>query len=510
VALAAIPSSLMVSVTTYLSTDLAAIPLLWIIPLAIYLLTFILVFATRPPVPHWLMVRALPIVLLPLVIVLIVRATDPLALLLPLHLGVFAVVTMVAHGELARDRPDPRHLTEFYLWVSVGGVIGGIFNALLAPLLFNSVAEYPITLILACLLMPRLGELPAALRQRRWDALVPLAAGLVMFAGAAFVLRPGGGGISPGGAVVLGAATLLCFISSRRPLRFGLAVAAVLLGNMFGAALGGQGGTRVLYANRSFFGINRVIADAQSGEHILFHGSTLHGVQKPAAAAKDTPLAYYYPSGPIGQIFAATADRPAIDDVAVIGLGAGSLTCYATPAQRWTLYEIDPDVLRIAQDPQLFTYLTDCAAHAAVELGDARLAVQRAPAQAYDLMVLDAYSSDAIPVHLITREAVQLYLSKLSDGGLLAFHISNRHLDLEPVLENLARDSRLAALTLNDSDVSAADAAAGKWSSQWVVMARTPSVLVELGLGAGWVPLRSEPGNRVWTDDYSSIVQTLR
>ncbi|HYF64708.1 MAG TPA: hypothetical protein VD886_17920, partial [Herpetosiphonaceae bacterium] len=269
VALAAIPSSLMVSVTTYLSTDLAAIPLLWVIPLAIYLLTFILVFATRPPVPHWLMVRAMPIVLLPLVVVLIVRATDPLALLLPLHLGVFAVVTMVAHGELARDRPDPRHLTEFYLWVSLGGVIGGIFNALLAPLLFNSVAEYPITLVLACLLMPQIGTLPAALRHRRWDALLPLAAGLVMAAGAAFVVRPGGGSIAPAAAAVLGAAVMLCFISSRRPLRFGLAVAAVLLGNAVGAALGGQSGSRVLYAERSFFGISRVLADAQSGDHLL-------------------------------------------------------------------------------------------------------------------------------------------------------------------------------------------------------------------------------------------------
>ncbi|MBA3471455.1 MAG: fused MFS/spermidine synthase [Herpetosiphonaceae bacterium] len=510
IALAAVPSSLMISVTTYLSTDLAAIPLLWIIPLAIYLLTFILVFATRPPIPHWLMVRAMPIVLLPLLMVLIVRATGPLTLLLPLHLGVFAIVTMVAHGELARDRPNPRHLTEFYLWVSLGGVIGGIFNALLAPLLFNSVAEYPITLVLACLLMPQIGKLPALFSQRRWDVLLPIVAGLFITVGAVLILWPGWGGITPSGAIILGAATMLCFVSSRRPLRFGLTVAAVLLGNVLGSALSGQSDARILYAERSFFGISRVLADAQSGEHYLFHGSTLHGLQKRAAAARTTPLGYYYPSGPIGQIFAAAADRPAIDDVAVIGLGAGALTCYATPAQRWTIYEIDPDVLRIARDPQLFTYLADCAGPAAVELGDARLSLQRAPAQAYDLMVFDAYSSDAIPIHLVTREALHLYLSKLSSHGLLAFHISNRHLDLEPVLENLARDAGIAALTLADEDISEADAVAGKWPSQWVVMARTPAVLGELSLGPGWVPLRSKPGSRIWTDDYSSIVQTLR
>ena len=511
IVLSAVPSSLLVSVTTFLSTDLAAIPLLWIIPLAIYLLTFILVFASKPPIPQWLLVRALPILVLPLVVTIALQATDPLALLLPLHLVVFFVVTMVAHGELARDRPTPQHLTEFYLWMSFGGVLGGIFNALLAPLLFNSVAEYPITLVLACVVAPQLGAIPSMFKARRWDVLLPLAVALLVGGGIALTAWLGYANTPPGIALTFGLPTLLCFSLSRRPLRFGLGVAALLLASVWTTtALDQTTQGRMLYANRSFFGVNRVAYNAESDQHLLFHGSTLHGIQNGQPSLRDTPLSYYYPTGPIGQIFAATQRLPDLDSVAVVGLGAGSLACYRTPNQTWTFYEIDPVVVQIAQNPQYFTFLRDCTPQAAIELGDARLALHSAAANSYDVLVLDAYSSDAIPVHLITREALQLYLAKLSADGILTFHISNRHLDLEPVLADLARDAGLAALTLADDDVSDAEAQAGKQSSQWVVMARTPAALERLALNNRWVALRSEPNTAVWTDDYSSIVQTLR
>ena len=496
VLLALAPSSLMLSATTFISTDVEAIPLLWVIPLAVYLLTFVLVFARRPIVPHPLVVRALPIAVLALVVVLVKRANQPLLLIMGLHLAVFFVAAMVCHGELARDRPPPAHLTEFYLWLAVGGVVGGVLNALVAPLVFDTVAEYPLTLVLACLLAPgaRGGGRAQLVRDLALPGLVgAMAAGLML-------------GAPPGRAAVswltLVVPALLCFGFSRRPLRFGLGVGAILLaGTLHTSAQG-----KVIAARRSFFGVNRVTADAASRFHFLVHGHTLHGAQSLEPARRREPLAYYHPSGPIGQVFAALGDPPA---VAVVGLGAGALACYARPGEAWDLYEIDPLVERIARDPEYFTYLRDCLPEARVILGDARLSLSRA-ARRYDLIVLDAYSSDAIPVHLLTREALGLYLDRLAPAGVLAFHISNQHLDLEPVLADLARDAGLVALLQVDTHVTPAERAGGKLPSRWAVMARRPADLGALTSDARWAPPRVRADGRVWTDDFSSVLGVLR
>jgi hypothetical protein len=500
VLLGLVPSSLLLSVTTYITTDLAAIPLLWVLPLALYLLTFSLVFATRPLLPHRLMVRALPIVLLPLFITIIAGAAEPLQLLLPLHLVGFFVVAMVCHGELAADRPHPRYLTEFYLLMSLGGALGGSFNALLAPLIFTRVLEYPLALVLAGMLLPAL--IATAPQKRHLDLAMP--AGLLVLTATLIVVgqRMGVSG-QLGLAVMLGMPALVCFSFSRYPLRFGLGLAALLLaGILFDSGNGQQ-----LYAERTFFGLHRVLR-SDDGFHHLVHGSTRHGLQNLDPTLRQEPLGYYARSGPLGEIFGALDERAGLR-VAGVGMGTATIACYARPDQDWTFYEIDPAVVRIASDPSLFSYLSDCAPTAGIVLGDARLALDESMAQ-YDLLILDAYSSDAIPLHLITREALVLYSERLAPDGLLAFHISNRYLDLEPVLARLAQDAGLETLTRFDRAVTPEEAAMGKWQSNWLLMTRPDDIPPTLANSPHWRTAQVRPDTPLWSDDFASLLSALK
>lgn len=518
VLLALAPASLMVGITTYLSTDLAAVPLLWVIPLCLYLLTFILVFARRPPLPHALMCRAACVLIVAVAMLLAMRATEPIALLMVLHLLCFFAIAMVCHGELARDRPAPHYLGEFFTLMSLGGVLGGAFNALLAPALFTTLAEYPITLVLACLLIPAIAaRVPAQSSAARGAGVrrppstlrtldVALPAGLAL----GLLLLANGCGRSPDHVehlpplLLFGLPALVCYGFSQRPVRFALGIGALLVA---GALYPGDRG-RVEYAERSFFGIHTVTGDAAGRFRQLIHGHTLHGRQSLNPALRREPASYYSRSGPIGQVFKAMP-RVGARPVGVVGLGVGSLACYAAPGEDWTFYEIDPVVARIARDPRYFTFLADCRARVQVVLGDARLSLAEAPRQHFGLLVQDAYSSDSIPVHLLTREALRLYLEKLAPGGLLAFHISNRHLDLKPVLAGLASDARLTGLVQDDESVSTGDGELGKTPSTWVVMARRESDLTPLVDDARWQKLSAPPGARVWTDSYSSILSVL-
>ena len=519
--LAFVPSGLMLSVTTYISTDIAAVPLMWVIPLALYLLTFVLVFASKPPLPHGLMVRALPFVLLPLIVILAAHLTETTLPLIFLHLLAFFVVAMVCHGEIARDRPNPRHLTQFYLWISLGGVLGGVFNALLAPVIFSSVWEYPLTLVMAGLLLPlakpadQPGRRPNPRpnwqpdvkdkRQRLLDWGLPLAL-LLIIGGVLLVLKVQDLPLDPTLLVVIfGLPALICLSFVRRPLRFGLGIAAIVLVSVIYVG----GGGRLLYAGRSFFGVYRVIDFYAQDYHLFYHGATLHGLQSTDPARRKEPLGYFYSSGPLGQVFTALNEKLAGRKVAVIGLGAGSIACYAQPGQRWTFYEIDPTVEQIARDPRYFTYLQDCAPDANVVLGDGRLSLAPAPPGEYDLLILDAYNSDALPIHLITREALQLYLSKLAPEGVLVFNITNTHLDLEPVLAGLAQDSGLISRTQDDAYIEPDEAELGKINSKWLVMARTLADLGPLASDSKWLPAHARPGMPVWTDDFSSLLSVL-
>jgi len=505
--LAFVPCSLMLSVTTYITTEVAPIPLLWVIPLGIYLLTFILVFAKRQLVSHTWMVRALPVAVLLLVILLTRTLTaEPSQLLgwsIALnYVGLF-IVAMVCHGELAKDRPATPHLTEFYLWISVGGVLGGMFNALLSPLIFPTVIEYPITLLLACLLLPGRTVQPAGRRAIAWDVAWPMLLGLFTAGLIRFVAR---GPLSlPALVLVFGLPSVLCLSFMRRPLRFTLGVLALLLA----ITLTLRPGIRTPLVARSFFGVHRVdLFPGNEHIHIFRHGTTMHGMQSLEPRQRRIPLLYFTRSGPLGQTMA-MLPAELKQQVAVLGLGAGTLACYAEAGQRWTFYEIDPLVERVARDPQYFTYLQDCPAELSVILGDGRLSLQHATDGEFGVIILDAYSSDTPPLHLLTREALALYMRKLRPDGVLLFNITNRHLDLEPVLANLARDAGLLALCNHDSAPIEEFYRSGKMPSSWIVMSRQSQRLTPLAQDSHWQPARTQQGVGTWTDDYTSLFRVF-
>jgi len=506
VALAFVNSSLMLGVTTALTTDIPAIPFLWVLPLALYLLSFTLVFARKPILSRRWLIRRLPFLILASTIPMVSKATLPLLILVALDLVTLFAVAMVCHGELARTRPSTSHLTEFYLWISVGGVLGGIFNALVAPLVFTSVVEFPLVLVLAALLRPPVDVVKDTPRARKLDFVLPLVLGLCA---SGVILALQAMGLKPGrtlNILVFGYSMVWCLSFGKRPVRFALGLAALLLAS---TAYTGPFG-HILRTERSFFGVYRVTDDDDRKYRMLFHGGTIQGVQSLDPARRHEPLSYYTRTGPIGQVFAALTGDVAESEVAIVGLGVGSMACYFRPSQHFTVYEIDPAVKEIAENSRYFTFVRDCAPLLRVVLGDARLSLREAPDHHYGLMILDAFSGDSIPMHLLTREAVRLYLDKLAPGGVLAFHISNLHLDLRPVLDNLARDAGLMCLFNNDVRISTADVKNGKFPSVWAVMAHSSGDLRQLSWDVRWKPLPHKQSGKVWTDDFSSIVSIIR
>jgi hypothetical protein len=492
VLLSAIPASLLSGVTSHLTADIASIPLLWVLPLGLYLLTFTLCFTSKPPLSPALASRTL---VLPVAIGVIMQAAGtatPTWLALLAGLTSFFLGATLCHGLLAEDRPRPARLTEFFLLVSVGGVIGGAFNALLAPLLFPGLVEYPLALVLLCLVRP-----PTA-PQASWPRDLLFASALAGATAALSYLVPPWLGRTDQltvGLIFL-PPVLLTYRELARSRRFALGMAAVLLGSLFFRGQYGQTLTR----HRSFYSALRVTTDNERKYHQLVHGNTIHGRQSLDPRGRQTPRGYYYPGGPLGDLFALSRGPR----VAVVGLGIGEMAAYARPGERWTFYEIDPLVARIARDASFFTYLQDAGARGAeqrVELGDARQRLALAQPHSVDLLVLDAFSSDAIPTHLLTREALALYLTRVAPGGLLAFHVSNRFLDVRPVLAALAAD---AALDLRCRDARAL-------SEDQLADGAAPSVWCAASAGAmalppSWAPV--QPG-KLWTDEQSSILPLL-
>lgn len=499
VLLALAPSSLLLGVTEFITTDIAAVPLLWVVPLALYLSTFCLTFAPRPLVRLDSMVRAQPFFILALAILFLWGSQSEGPWVIPLHLLTFFVTAMVCHGELAQSRPPTANLTEFYLWIAVGGVLGGLFNAVVAPLAFKKVVEYPLAIVLACLLRP--GRNDDQRHSRLLDFGLPLALGLVLFAVVQVFSNR-----TVGLLLTISCLTvMLCYSFANRPLRFGLGVAVIML---VGTLIGSRG-FGLIHGERSFFGVLQVMSDPDRDYHLLYHGSTLHGAQSIDPARQREPLTYFCPRGPVGQVFEAFNEADTPREVAILGLGTGSLACYASVGQHWTFYEIDPAVERLARDSRYFTYLRDCPAKLEVILGDARLSLARAPDHRYGLIFFDAFSSDAVPTHLIDREAIKLYLDKLADGGLMVFNISNRYLDLQPVLANLAQDQGLVALVQRHL-VTEAEQDAYYLNSMWVVMARRQDDLGRLAKNGAWQPVHGKPGARLWTDDFSDVFSALK
>jgi SAM-dependent methyltransferase len=494
VALAFIPSSLLLSVTTFITTDVAPVPLLWVVPLSLYLFTFTLAFASRPPIPHRWVVAALPVAITVVAMLMMHSWTRKPVLVIPIHLLAFFVIALACHGELARRRPAVTHLTDFYLWIAVGGVLGGIFNVLVAPVVFSRMHEYAIVLAVACLALPWPEE-----RATRRQVIANLLRTAGLVAAMVLVSRSEIPGIPRWMMLPLAVTTLVLVraLVGRQPLFLALCVAAALA-IQTAIVLSGEA---TLLAHRSFYGRYAVLDVKQQGGdyHALYHGSTLHGAQ--SLRHPRDPLTYYHRKGPLGQIFAATAEKAGRRRVAVVGLGTGTVAAYGNAGETWTFYEIDPGIVEIARDPRYFTYLRDSPARVGVVLGDARLSLARAPAQAYDLIIVDAFNSDAIPVHLLTREALGVYLDKLAPGGIIALHLSNRYLELEPVVAALARErglrARVGMATLSGYFLSA---------STWAAVARSDEDFGPLAADSHWFTAKPARGIPAWTDDYSSLL----
>jgi SAM-dependent methyltransferase len=500
--LAAVPSSLLLSVTSYLTTDVVALPLLWVVPLALYLLTFILAFARRTFVSPRRVVWIQAMFLVPIAAEMFMRTEASAPILVPLHVCAFFATALMCHQTLARSRPPAARSTEFYLYVAAGGALGGLFNVFAAPLIFRSLLEYPIGLIAATLLRPAPEDAqPTTPRARRLDLVLPIALGALLLAGvrAAHAMEAHAGAKAGLIAliVLLTAAAVTAYSFRWRPLRFGLALAAI----MASGATYAKGASRTLYTVRSFYGAHKVILEPPA-MLTLWHGNTAHGAQDLAPARRREPLTYFHPTGPIGGVMAAWQGRPQRRRVGLVGLGAGSLAAYADPGERWTFYEIDPAVIDIARDRDLFTFLADARAAVDVVPGDGRLSLTAVPDATFGMLVFDAFSSDAVPAHLLTREAFALYLRKLGPGGVIAVHVSNRYLDLGSIVAGNAAALGLSARVRFDTPTDA-EASAGKRASHWMVVGRTTDDLAPLAADPRWtVPGPCGPG---WTDDASNV-----
>jgi len=501
IALAFVPSSLMLGVTNYLTTDIASLPLLWVVPLAIYLFTLVLAFSRRQLFSLRSLTVVLPAITVLFLFVYFSRISIEPSWMVGISLIYFFIAALTCHTRVAALRPGPKHLTEFYLWFSLGGVLGGIFNAVLAPLIFTSVVEYPLIVLLACLLLPGGPGEPGSMKLSWKDYVKPIAilTGTVALAIAVNNLAPRS---LTGLLVVLALPMILAYTSRRQPLIFVLCIAGVIVGSTLVSV-----DNRTLHVERNFFGVLRVTSNADDSMHAIFHDSTIHGREFTAPERRCDPISYFHREGPLGYVFAAFRASPAPRNVAVVGLGAGAIFAYAVPAENWTYYEINPAVVDIARDKRYFSYVGECAqVPFNVILGDARLRLREAKDATYGMIVIDAFSSDAIPVHLITRQALDLYLSKLAPNGLLVFHISNRNLDLKPVVADLAKSRNLTGVYFGDP---VSDPVKAKDPSAWVVMTgkeADASALLKSPIASGL----TADGEHLWTDDFSNILSVFR
>ncbi len=518
--LAALPSSLMLGVTTHVSTDLAPVPLLWVVPLALYLTSFILVFARWPDEIHWLVGRVTPVLLLFAVLSLLLGAAEPFGVVAGLHIGAFFGVCLICHGELARDRPPPEHLTAFYFWLSLGGVTGGLFNALVSPIIFHrlGMVEYPLALILAATVRPREHGNSNLRTLKLADAgfvvaLLTLTICLVLVVPNyvsipvdsdnpdAFVARLLRGGL------MFGIPAAAAFALVRRPVRYALSLAALFVAWTFDPGLLGE----TLHMERNFFGVVRVTRSPDGRFIRLIHGTTMHGQQRADEPGRPRPMTYYHEKGPVGSLFSCLPSDK-IKRVGVVGLGTGAVAYYAKPGQRWTFFEIDPAVVRIANDPAYFRFLSTCQGDSCnVILGDARRQIARIPDGTFDLVMLDGFCSDAIPVHLLTREAFGLYFQKLTPHGVLAVHISNVHLDLPPLVARLAADHDPSLLVRYWHNIASEDERLdGKTDSQWMVLARNETDIGKMAKNTShWEKVKVVPGP-VWRDDFANLLRVWK
>jgi len=502
VVLAAVPSALLISVTSHISTDIAAAPFMWVIPLALYLVTFVIVFSTRPILRHNWMIAIEPMFIVALAGVMVLDIRSYMFALLALNVATFFVITMVCHGELSRSRPAPQHLTAFYMWMSAGGVIGGIFAGLIAPNVFSSVIEYPALIVLAILCRPGL-VMPTDTRTR----LLWLGAAAVV----AVVAFPGltERYVTDEKAFnwTIGAMLVAAGLVSREPLPFAAVTAVVFV---IGTAY--KPDSEVRETMRSFFGVHKITETADGQYRVFLHGTTIHGAERLRDDAGEPitgpppMISYYHVNSPMGVTVKAMRERVGGPiKVAVVGLGTGTFACFSQPGDMFKFYEIDASVEKLARDASRFRYIKECAPDIPVVLGDARLTLAESP-DTYDLIVLDAFSSDAIPIHLMTREAMATYVSKLAPGGIVIMHVSNRHMELGSVVAGIAHANGLVSRINSRAAREDEDDAKYIFTSTVVISARQDTDFGALLEDSDWTIIEPPAGQRIWTDDYSNVI----
>jgi hypothetical protein len=504
--LAAVPSGLLIAVTAHISTDVAAAPLLWVLPLSLYLLTWVLVFQSRPLLPHKWVLLAQPVAIAGVIVLLAVGGEQNLMLTLGGHQLCFFVIAMACHGELARTRPAAKYLTGFYVALSFGGMIGGLFAGLIAPNVFSWVAEYPILIVLAALCRPFESERWPRLSHVIWPLVVVLALVLIVpsqMKGTVFNWFEEHRVDVVGGVAVFGLLLALVFNTARLKLAAVAALALVLI-RIYPAEDG-----RVDTV-RSFFGVHKILTTPHGNYHVLMHGTTIHGAEKilnnngTPIEERPEPITYYHKDGGIGQAITAMRERKGTPlRVAVIGLGSGTLACASEPGETWKFFEIDQSMVDTARDPKYFTYIEKCQPDLKPVIGDARLTFAREPSGIYDLIIVDAYSSDAIPIHLATKEAMAIYKDKLAPQGAVVMHVSNRHLELASVVVGIADANGLKSWVYNE-DSGRDDEYI--FATNVVVSARTEADVGRLATTDQWEETDANQNQRVWTDDYCNVL----
>lgn len=512
IVLALVPSGLMLATSTFLTTDIVAVPLLWVLPLGLYLLSFTVAFAANRVLADAI-TRFAPVTILLFGGVMISGTHEMPYLNALMALLLLFMVAVALHARMYALRPEADRLTGFYLAMSVGGALGGVFAALVAPVVFDWTYEYPLLILAAGALAPQAFLLPAIGRIWRADrnGMIARLAIVVLVTLIAVILGLGNPRDMLGEhaenyvflALVVGG---LFVVGRRAPYMVVLTGALFLFGGYRALQVSWQGDART----RSYFGVYTIRDDRDDAVRTLAHGTTLHGIQMMGSPARERmPTSYYTPRSGVGEAMrAAPALYGPAARIGVVGLGTGTLACYAQPGQAWRFYEIDPAVVRLARRD--FRFLSRCLPGVPVELGDARMRLAQAAPASLDLLALDAFSSDAVPMHLMTREAFDTYGRVLQPRGLLLVHISNRFLDLRPVVAAAGGKGRwfAAQLTYVTGEQDRAIQAA---TSDWIALTRDPSTFAKLiSSGGDWRPLTGRQGFSAWTDDYATILPVLR
>ncbi len=493
-----LPVSLMLSVTTSITTDITPIPMFWLVPLGIYLLTFIISFSVKPLLSHENVLRCFPIFLITLVPV-VTMGQSVLALL-----SLLFYVGMFCHGTLAASRPAAQVLTTFYLIISIGGALGGMFNTFLAPVLFTRILELPLSAGLLALALP----LREYVRPTKaYTSILWVVGGFSLV-----MVFPLGAQIITHYSIVSKIIIFIVFASivlwvRRNPL---VLVCSTITSIMLFISLldYSDDGLRTIEIQRNFYGSKRIEYGPERSSVVLISGNTTHGFQSLIPEYSNIPSSYYSPSGPVGDVMATIARMNMIRDFGIVGLGAGSMSCHMRVTDRVTYYELDPQMVAIANNPKYFTYLSRCPTVSTIKIGDGRKLLEQESDNKYSLILVDAFSSDSIPAHLLTKEALALYVSKLVSGGVVLFHLSNRFIDLEPVVTGLSEQRGSHALIKRDFNVSEEQALHGKSASMYMLVTDNDSFKEHL-ITLGWNEQVSRSPFPLWSDEYYSVLPLL-